>query len=68
MRVDAAGLGAEVQVRLQEGAVRFVGLARLHNHLGNRVLTAIQETFCEARLAVVGLGIRKVQLVKSGCN
>ena len=66
--MDTAGLGAEVEVRLQEGAVRFVGLARLHNHLGNRVLTAIQEAFCKARLAVIGLGIGKAKLVKSGCN
>ena len=62
--MDTAGLFAKTQVGSEEGAMRFVGLARLHNHLGDWVLTTIQEAFCKAWLAVLSLCVGKVQLVK----
>jgi hypothetical protein len=62
--MDAARLGTEVHVRLQERAVRFVGLARLDDHLGQRVLMVVQKLLGKAGRALRGLGVLNAQAVK----
>ena len=65
MGVDAARLGAEVEVGLEEGAVGLVDLPRLDDGSGKGMLVAIKEALGEARQTVGGLAVRDAKAVKS---
>ena len=44
--------------------MRFVCLARFHNHLGYGVLTGIQESFCKTGKTVGCLAVLNAKLVE----
>ena len=64
MGVNAAVLGAVLQVGLQERAVGLVQFARLQDHLGHGVLMGVQKALGKAGRAGGGLGILDGQAVK----